>query len=133
MEGASMKYIRTKDNRIYKLSNGVDFKKTKETYVWCFDKRFGFNFKVDTKNILEQADTIEELCDYVVSMNELCDVPIVEELPHEMGNDRHFISNVKFQTLQGQHGEWWVKLAIATDEGLIYVAKMNDKGELELL
>ena len=90
----------------------------------------GFDFE---GCIIKQADTIEELCDYVVSMNELCDVPIVEELPHEMGNDKHFISNVKFQTLQGQHGKWWVKLAIATDKGLIYVAKMNDKGELELL
>ena len=26
-----------------------------------------------------------------------------------------------------------IKLAIRTDKGLIYVAKMNDKGELELL
>lgn len=120
-----MKYIRTKDGifEITRQNNSCVMVKGKYLKEECKLKR-----KED-----KQADTIEELCDYVVSMNELCDVPIVEELPHEMGNDKHFISNVKFQTLQGQHGKWWVKLAIATDKGLIYVAKINGKGELELL
>ena len=121
-----MKYIRTK-NGIYDLST-LYIQNCNLLKTGCkklYDKLISEKIK--------EADTIEELCDYVVSMNELCDVPIVEELPHEMGNDKHFISNVKFQTLQGQHGKWWVKLAIATDKGLIYVAKMNNKGELELL
>ena len=105
-----MKYIRTKDG-IYELDG------------------FGFRYPKDYK----KADTIEELCDCVVTMNELCDTPITENLLHELGNDKHIIKNALYQIKQGQHGKWWLKLAIWTEWGLKYVAKMNPKGELELL
>lgn len=67
----------------------------------------------------KSADTIEELCDEFVvitsslSRNIVCStLDIAEDM------------SVKGQNIYG---------AIWTDKGLIYVAKMNKKGELELL
>ena len=116
-----MKYIRTKDNHIFKLSNGTDFEKTKETYVWCFDKRLGFHFKVDIKIILKQANTIEELVDEYVRVHKTTNVkPMIcdKELA---------ISSSKYPSCYDVYGSIWV------GADLLSKAKMNDKGELELL
>ena len=70
-------------------------------------------------DVVKSADTIEELCDKFVYI----------------GNDGNFIdSHVVPHTLYMIKNEN-VKVygAIWTNKGLIYVAKMNDKGELELL
>ena len=67
------------------------------------------------------ADTIEELCDEFVVVTSL--------------EKRHILSNIgenntkRFALQLGDD----VYGAIWTGKGLIYVAKMNDKGELELL
>ena len=64
--------------------------------------------------IVKQADTIEKLCD-----------EFVFEETYPSGLKRHIITeDVAVGT---QFGAIW------TDKGLIYVAKMNDNGELELL
>ena len=63
----------------------------------------------------KQADTIEELCDEFVYVEEGCYPEISDELD---------LMQTKSTIIFG---------AIWTDKGLIYVAKMNDKGELELL
>ena len=98
-----MKYIRTKDGKV---------KKSKD-----FTADELWNYENENNNILKQADTIEELCDEFV----------------------YFINGMPFVTHKGEihyvakgipvviYGAIW------TDKGLIYVAKMNDKGELELL
>jgi hypothetical protein len=57
-------------------------------------------------NIIKQADTIEELCDVIV-----CNADY-------KGKAEDLYFNI--------YGAIW------TEKGLIYVAKMNDKGELEL-
>ena len=121
-----MKYIKTK-NEIYKvvLMSPLGFVR--------IDKRDGTFPDIFEKDIIKKADTIEELCDCVVTMNELCDTPITKNLLHELGNDKHIIKNSLYQIKQGQHGKWWLKLAIWTDKGLIYVAKMNEDGKLCLL
>ena len=63
-----------------------------------------------------QADTIEELCDeFVVDLN-----------------GKKIISALTFERSLDYGGDE-IYGAIWTDKGLIYVAKMNDKGELELL
>jgi len=62
------------------------------------------------------ADTIEELCDEFVYVASKEDRPIIIYKPsvfHKLSDE-----------LYG---------AIWTDKGLIYVAKLNDKGDLELL
>ena len=118
-----MKYIRTKDGRIIKLLD----KLINEVDLWVVGGK---------NNILKQADTIEELCDYLV----------VKYKNHEPQIQK-CSELVKCMKLNGvgwkEHFAWlkekykdkleYVKLGILTDKGLIYVAKMNDKGELELL
>ena len=85
-----MKYIRTKDGKIYLINS--------EFILLDGDK---------------QADTIEELCDEFV-YNKMTFKTLEETLDYApIGSD--------------------IYGAIWTDKGLTYVAKMNDKGELELL
>lgn len=69
-------------------------------------------------NIVQQADTIEELCDaFVDAYNDGSrDIALLSDI--------YFFESYKSHIVYG---------AIWNDKGLIYVAKMNDKGELELL
>lgn len=100
-----MKYIRTKDGRI------IDA--TKE--------------KVSLGYIPKQADTIEELCDYwdfYDVINEEYSVKSLSLHGYRIGYMREMLKRNAIKN---------VKLVIRTDKGLIYVAKMNKKGELELL
>lgn len=65
---------------------------------------------------IKQADTIEELCDEFV-----------------IENNGHCISDLYTIKRLLVKNKVLVFGAIWTDKGLIYVAKMNDKGELKLL
>ena len=100
-----MKYIRTKD--------GVYENKPLEKHL---GKRKGKGFEIVFKeqDIIAQADTIEELCDRFVV---------------EHRDEFAIFHNLKLakQTKGIVYGAIW------TNKGLIYVAKMNEKGCLELL
>ena len=99
-----MKYIRTKD--------GIYENKPLKKHL---GKRKGKGFEIVFKeqDIINQADTIEELCDEFVGVyHNICEVVSTKDNWN------------KYDTFYG---------AIWTSKGLIYVAKMNDKGELELL
>ena len=100
-----MKYIRTKD--------GIYENKPLEKYL---GKRRGKGFEIVFKeqDIINQADTIKELCD---------DFVMISDGKHKLDIGCHSYSDEKIQI----YGAIW------TDKGLIYVAKMNEKGELELL
>lgn len=138
-----MKYIRTKNGNIFEI---VDYEQLDENtkknvrqlrYVGLEDY---LNEKIFVKiyknmpnpisqyqsikmfDILKQADNIEELCDFkrveIISDEESIAIRILgmyKELPPN--------TNIK----SGTYG------AILTDKGLIYVAKMNEKGELCLI
>ena len=76
---------------------------------------------VRTSKIIKKADTLEELCDEIVRV---CQPNTKNEWHFVLGNkDSQFL-------IGNKHIDYG---AIWTDKGLIYVAKMNDKGELELL
>ena len=112
-----MKYIRTKDG-IYKvvLVSPLSFVR--------IDKRDGTYPDVFEKDIIKQADTIEELCDAFVLFYD--NEETKPDLTYRGGfNDLYFQNELKHSAKC--YGAIW------TDKGLIYVAKMNDKGELELL
>ena len=64
--------------------------------------------------IIKQADTIKELCDEFV---------MISDGKHKLDIGCHSYGDKKIQI----YGAIW------TNKGLIYVAKMNEKGELELL
>lgn len=127
----------------------------------------GFDFE---GCIVKQADTIEDLCDEFVIVNNADRLPfrlsvsVAKELEEKdkTGNElyqgtteplfdlaKNKLKNLKeFVGDKEHHDEYanylyennpnfvfegTIKGAIWTDKGLIYVAKMNDKGELELL
>ena len=106
--GLTMKYIRTK----YGIYNAIkEFK---------IGDMIGVPYNGLVK-IIAQADTIEELCDEYVIVD--------EENEHyiNQSNDIHHIRR------KWAIGNYTIYGAIWTDKGLIYVARMNSKGELELL
>ena len=108
-----MKYIRTKDG-IFEviLISPLGFVR--------IDKRDGTYPDVFEKDIIAQADTIEELCDEFVVRFDNNIQPVL-------------CGHSKFQSKLYAGDRGHIMGAIWTDKGLIYVAKMNDKGELELL
>lgn len=67
------------------------------------------------ESIVKEADTIEELCDEFIV--------VIENKPHLIPRE-WLKQEIIVDVLYG---------AIWTDKGLIYVAKMNDKGELVVL
>ena len=70
-------------------------------------------FATDLDAPYQFADTIEELCDEFVGIyHNICEVVLTKD------------NWDKYDIFCG---------AIWTDKGLIYVAKMNEKGELELI
>ena len=113
-----MKYIRTKDGIWkYNLKNNSAVRPNREfkcNLTWL---------NIKETDIEKSADTIEELCDEFV----------------EVGNHKPFLAEVRFEHWDKQTKNILNKQgtdvygAIWTDKGLIYVAKMNEKGELELL
>ena len=105
-----MKYIRTKDGRL------ISEKEWKELLDYAES-----NCQNIDDMILRQSDTIEELCDCFVYGK--CDYMELEEAQQEK---EWYEQNL-------QQGEQPIYGAIWTDKGLIYVARMNDNGELELL
>lgn len=114
------KYIRTKD-KIYEIES--DYLNNKGV-------RVGYNVVgqeevvlIRNNNII-QADTIEELCDMFVYV----------DTKHNILKYKYMIRNslcdndMKYMKMGTEiYGAIW------TSKGLIYVAKMNEKGELELI
>ena len=100
-----MKYIRTKDG-IYEIEH--DLGHIVITKQEC----------PDTELFIKKSDTIEELCDKFVFMS--YGNPLII---NSLDIPRKYVENYANQT----YGAIW------TEWGLKYVAKMNDKGEVELL
>lgn len=122
-----MKYIRTKKGEIGKLDNTEAYIKGK----W---------YSVDEIKdyIIAQADTIEELCDEFVLFYE----DIKNELPIPYATyERRGIWQSEKQRKKVinevvNHPDYRKPVlygAIWTNKGLMYVAKMNSKGELKLI
>ena len=108
-----MKYIRTKDG-IFDITGKI----IKDTYYGLKQNEIyiGCDYK--------QADTIEELCDEFVIK------PGFSE-PFLHDDNKQSFKQVKQRAIE--LGCFKIYGAIWTDKGLIYVAKINEKGELRLL
>ena len=102
-----MKYIRTKDH-------------LEELYVDEFTE-YGKEYYKNSKI----ADTIEELCDEFVCLGSAEYQKYVKHSLKEALQKKEWLERKGYTC--NIYGAIW------TDKGLIYVAKMNDKGELELL
>lgn len=117
-----MKYIRTKD-RIYEVDlTSIHYFGEECFSCWDIEHTKPFN----NWHIIKQADTIEELCDYCIYRN--CeDELIIRKLPLS-SSWKSIMRSIESGLIHDD-----IKLAILTDKGLIYAAKMNEKGELGLL
>lgn len=108
------KYIRTKDGIIDISNLKIDTK-----YNCYVDEQDVFQYPL---NKYREADTIEELVDEFIVMS------------------GYSLRHYTFKTLRNaiKHSKlfpfevMYIYGAIWTDKGLIYVAKMNDEGKLEL-
>ena len=133
-----MKYIRTQDGRIFNL---IAYKEDGEINggIKYTSKLNGSYFFIQKDNILKKADTIEELCDgFVVISEEYVEPHYVKELidTNALDFENHWRPYGNGKVLNKFCQELIDAViygAIWTDKGLIYVAKMNDEGELELL
>lgn len=119
-EPKRLQYVRTKDAVInfagIKICNNVEAKKI---YVLA-----GYDYNVVHEiPYVKVADTIEELCDWYVT--------VWSKDGHTEYCTYHDLDRDLFQSLV--RAKFAVYGAIWTDKGLIYVAKMNGKGEFELL
>ena len=128
-----MKYIRTKDGKIicYEVINETDMS---DDFIYSYGavmkgKKEGFEIE-------KIADTIEELCDELVfewhrssidhdngTWHLYHEISLKEEIENAL-DDGFRASKEEVKNIYG---------AIWTDKGLIFVAKMNNEGELELL
>ena len=104
-----MKYIRTNNtNFIYKFNDDADYMQ--------YDNIKG--------HIVKVADTIEELCDEFIIENDYCG---------QISQSRYFDFEVAKQNIDIASNDVIYGALRIAGKGLIYVAKMNEKGELELL
>lgn len=124
-----MSYIRTKDgvyelvDNLYQYHNGVE-------KFWYAKEENGKTLAIEitANKILNQSENLEELCDefiYVSKQNEdyeKNEKPII-------AITRKLTSLIKIANATNSV----VLGAIWTDKGLIYVAKMNENGKLELI
>ena len=107
-----MKYVALKDGTIFSFKDNANYMKYQ-------------NIKCD---FLKEADTIEELCDeYIVKYRHLYYRNYSLEKAIQK---RDWLCKNNFVVL-GEKPD--IYGAIWTNKGLVYVAKLNEKGELELL
>ena len=105
-------YIRTKDGRI------LDFDKLNEVSKLSIDM---------AEEPIRESENIEDLCDeFVVFDKEQPNGKLLYYKGFE-NLKKEFIDFEKDKEKVVVYGGIW------TDKGLIYVAKMNDKGEFELI
>lgn len=111
-----MKYIRTKDKK------GNQYIISDRDYIFQIRDNKVIFARGYEEELLGQADTIEELCDEFVII-----------FPDGTWQTYKMFYAIKACLEMDYYNGCKYYGAIWTDKGLIYVAKMNEKGELELL
>ena len=109
-----MRYIRTKDGKIAEIKENMVVKVSDDAIRLVYKNKPHICVLDSDDDILKQANTIKELCDEFV---------MISYGKHKLDIGCHSYGDENIQI----YGAIW------TDKGLIYVAKMNKKGELELL
>ena len=144
------KYVRTK-NKIIKVDETGYIKEVDVCGKKCL---FVFSDKyLYGREVIKQADTVEKLSHGFIGIttNDSPNRPDIEpfinyfQKPFEFMYGNNIIKHLKLidVELKNQNGwsyptkKWFESCDIygfvRTDKGLIYVAKLNDKGELELI
>ena len=124
-----MKYIRTNKGKIYECvgedENGYDCDTRRLPLKHALTKVAKQKFYYGVEYAIKVADTIEELCDeFVIKVN------VHNIVVHDLESALNLSKDYKNNELTKEYiiyGATW------TDKGLIYVAKINEKGDLCLL
>lgn len=116
------KYIRTKDG-VYEFQRYYE----QNDYYWVK----GLSEPVSEEEILNQSDTIEELCDEFVGY--VGEEYVKENETYDMPNFQEYNLKDMLYHMSYDKEDCVVYGAIWTSKGLIYVAKMDENGELELI
>ena len=114
-----MKYVKVLKNNEYSIFEVIEEYENLKTIQCKLPTCENGYIIIGKNNVIAEADTIEELCDEFVGIDKTCvnGHQLLRAIPYKCAN---FWNG-------GVYGAIW------TDKGLIYVAKMNDKGELELI
>ena len=128
-------YVRTKKNQIYRVDDVFRDYRNKKLYRVAS----GLCFMIlDEEEVIKEAETIAGLCDVFIDGN--CRDELNGCFYEKYENNALWYKPQNNLELKPVSIYEWEKEelcniygAIWTDKGLIYVAKMNDKGELELL
>lgn len=122
-----MKYIRTKD-RILDTKNLIKVEYEDGRFKNIYRNTRYFLYKA-----IKEADTIAELIDAYVFVSKSGETHYIYFKLYDMGVclGSRIENDEKFKNHLLENGN--VYGAIWTDKGLIYVAKMNDEGNLKLI
>lgn len=117
-----MRYIMTKDGRIFDTSRICIPYQIVDNWI-DFNSQGRFE-------IAKEADAIEELCDEFIVWEESYSTPLTMSM-----REKEKYKQMKKIILLGllTRLNCWMKLGVWTDKGLIYVAKLNDEVEWELI
>ena len=114
-------YIRTKDGRIAEVKENMAIKRCSEKVLrLVYKDNRSICVLTGNDDIIKQADTIEELCDRFV---------VIDKETKEVMNIVTFLAYAKLWS----YCKYNIYGAIWTYKGLIFVATMNDEGDLELI
>ena len=110
-----MKYVALKDGSIMTFYDNADY----------------MQYDNVRENFLKEGNSIEELCDVVVLIDKKHKKPkwLIDK-PEDIANFNELPTVYKNRV---NKGTVIFKFGIWTDKGLIYVAKMNENGELVLI
>ena len=107
-------YIRTYEGHIYERIEQRIMKN-----VYSSGEQYRHNLNSEWENIIKQSENLEELCDEFVGVDKTIENghQLLRAIPYKCAN---FWNG-------GVYGAIW------TSKGLIYVAKINENGDLELI
>lgn len=125
-----MKYIRTKDNIYENLGLMQSNSTTEENSILVC----GGHVAIRMSNIIKQADTIEKVCDMfvVVYNNGRKNLFAADDMANEEQTTFEFVKEMHIRMCKENPDYETVYAAIWTSKGLIYVAEMNNEGNLKL-
>lgn len=122
-----MKYIRTKGG-VYEVVDTYEVK-----YVIGYTED-GFEISIYKENVIAQSDNLAELCDAYVFVSKSGETHYIYGFDYDMGvkvNGSRIEWDEAFKKHLLENGT--VYGCIWTPKGLIYVAKMNEEGNLVLI
>ena len=115
------KYIRTKMFQILEVTKKEKDTSFKDAYWYkCKRNRYKMN-SMHSDFVIKESDNLEDLCDEFIGIDDWNRHHKIEN-PNNIEIVKNFL-----KTFKEKYGAIW------TNQGLIYVAKLNENGELELI